>query len=117
MKFMLDRGIILYAAHIPLDAHREVGNNWGFARRLGMLDLEDFAEFKGRPVGVKGRLPDVRDRRELAQMIEAQLGEPVMLLEGGPQEVQTLGIVSGGGGWDGLNAGEEGLDECLSGAP
>lgn len=117
VKFLLDRGISLYAAHIPLDAHREVGNNWGFARRLGMLDLEDFAEFKGRPVGVKGRLPDVMDRRELAQMIEAQLGEPVMLLEGGPQEVQTLGIVSGGAAWDVLTAVDEGLDAFLTGEP
>src|SRR5699024_668606 len=75
VKFLLERGISLYASHIPLDAHREVGNNWGFARRLGMEDLADFGKFRGMPVGVKGRLPDPLERRELAQMIEAQLGE------------------------------------------
>lgn len=117
VRFLLERGLSLYAAHIPLDAHREVGNNWGFARRLGMLDLADFGEFKGRPVGVKGRLPNVMDRRELAQMVEAQLGEPVMLLEGGRQEVATLGIISGGAAWDVLTAAEEGLDAFLTGEP
>ena len=117
VKFLLDHGLSLYAAHIPLDAHREVGNNWGFARRLGMLDLEDFGEFSGRPVGVKGRLPDVMDRRELAQMIEAQLGEPVMLLEAGKPQVETLGIISGGAAWDVLTAAEHGLDAFLTGEP
>ena len=117
VKFLLEHGLSLYAAHIPLDAHREVGNNWGFARRLGMLDLEDFGEFGGKPVGVKGRLPDVMDRRELAQMIEAQLGEPVMLLEGGKPEVNTLGIISGGAAWDVLTAADQKLDAFLTGEP
>ncbi len=117
VRFLLERGISLYAAHIPLDAHREVGNNWGFARRLGMLDLEPFGEFQGKLIGVKGRLSDVMDRRELAQMIEAQLGEPVMLLEGGKQEVETLGIISGSAARDVLTAVEHGLDAFLTGEP
>src|SRR5699024_3850608 len=105
------------ASHIPLDAHREVGNNWGFARRLGMEDLADFGKFRGMPVGVKGRLPDPLERRELAQMIEAQLGEPVMLLEGVKPVVETLGIISGSAAWDVLTAVDHGLDAFLTGEP
>ncbi len=117
VRFMLENNLSLYAAHIPLDAHREVGNNWGLAGMLGMEDLEDFGEFKGRPVGVKGRLEMPLSRRELAQMIEAQLGEPVMLLEGGPDTVRTLGIISGGAAWDVVTAAEHGLDAFLTGEP
>jgi putative NIF3 family GTP cyclohydrolase 1 type 2 len=68
-------------------------------------------------VGVKGNLPQMLERRELAQMVEAQLGEPVMLLEGGPKEVRTLGIISGGAAWDVLTAADEGLDAFLTGEP
>lgn len=117
VRYMLDNGLALYAAHIPLDAHPEVGNNRGLAAMLGMTQLEDFGEFKGMPVGVKGRLPQPLARRELAQMVEAQLGEPVMLLEGGKDTVETLGIISGGAAWDVVTAAEEKLDAFLTGEP
>lgn len=114
---MLDHGISLYAAHIPLDAHREVGNNWGLARILGMSALEDFGDFKGMPIGVKGRLPEGMPRRTLASLLEEKLGEPVMMLEGGPEDVATLGIISGGAAWDLVTAAQEGLDAFLTGEP
>lgn len=117
VKFLLERGISLYASHIPLDAHREVGNNWGLARRLGLSELADFGEFRGMPVGVKGRFSESMERRDLAQMIEAQLGEPVMLLEGGKPQVETLGIISGSAAWDVLTAVDQGLDAFLTGEP
>ena len=31
VQFLLEKNMSLYAAHIPLDAHKEVGNNWGLA--------------------------------------------------------------------------------------
>jgi dinuclear metal center YbgI/SA1388 family protein len=117
VRTLFEGDLSLYAAHIPLDAHKEVGNNWGLARMLGLTGMEDFGTFKGRPVGVKGNLPQMLERRELAQMVEAQLGEPVMLLEGGPKEVRTLGIISGGAAWDVLTAADEGLDAFLTGEP
>ena len=115
--YLLGQGINLYASHIPLDAHREVGNNWGLARILAMEDLEDFGEFKGKPIGVKGRLPTEMPRRVLANLLEEKLGEPVMMLEGGPEQVSTLGIVSGGAAWDLVTAANDGLDAFLTGEP
>ena len=55
VKYLLDRELSLYAAHIPLDAHREVGNNWGLAPILGLKELEPFGEFRGLPIGVAAR--------------------------------------------------------------
>lgn len=117
IAFLLERGISLYAAHIPLDAHREVGNNWGFARLLGMQELADFGLWKGAPVGVRGRLATPTPRRLLASLVEEKLGEPVMMLEGGPETVETLGIISGGAAWDVVTAAEAGLDAFLTGEP
>lgn len=117
VAYLLEHGISLYAAHIPLDAHREVGNNWGFARLLGMTDLEDFGLWKGAPIGVKGHLATPTPRRLLASLVEEKLGEPVMMLEGGPETVETLGIISGGAAWDVVTAAGEGLDAFLTGEP
>lgn len=117
VAFLLDQEISLYAAHIPLDAHREVGNNWGLASILGMEDLEDFGYFKGKPIGVKGRFGEPRPRRLLANLLEEKLGEPVMMLEGGPENVSSFGIVSGGAAWDVVTAANEGLDAFLTGEP
>lgn len=123
VKFLLDTDISLYAAHIPLDAHREVGNNWGLARILGLGGLEDFGHYRGLPVGVKGAFTDGIDRRELADRVERELsrevgrGESVLVHAGGPQVVQTMGIISGGAAWDVVTAAEEDLDCFLTGEP
>jgi dinuclear metal center YbgI/SA1388 family protein len=117
LAFLLDNDISLYAAHIPLDANQEVGNNWGLATILGMRDLSEFGRFKGKPIGVKGRLAEPMSRRLLANLIEEKLGEPVMMLEGGPEQVTSLGIVSGGAAWDVVTAAQEGLDAFLTGEP
>ncbi|MEX2536865.1 MAG: Nif3-like dinuclear metal center hexameric protein [Trueperaceae bacterium] len=117
VAFLLEQEISLYAAHIPLDAHREVGNNWGLAAILGLQELQDFAQFKGKPVGVKGTFKEPRPRRLLANLLEEKLGEPVMMLEGGPEQVETFGVVSGGAAWDVVTAANEGLDAFLTGEP
>lgn len=117
VQYLLDKNISLYAAHIPLDAHKEIGNNWGLARILGMADLEDFGNWKGKPIGVKGMFPNKISLRDLADILEKQLGESVLVHAGGPVEVGSLGIISGGASWDVVTAAEEGLDAFLTGEP
>lgn len=117
VRFLLEKGLGLYAAHIPLDAHKEVGNNWGLARLLGLDDLADFAVWKGKPIGVKGVFPTPVTLRDLADRIEKELGESVLVHAGGPIEVGSLGIVSGGAAWDVVTAADEGLDAFLTGEP
>ena len=117
VAFLLEKGISLYAAHIPLDAHKEVGNNWGLAPILGLTDLEDFGTWKGKPIGVKGSFPNPISLRDLADTIEKELGESVLVHAGGPVEIATLGIISGGASWDVVTAAQAGLDAFLTGEP
>ena len=117
VEHLLRHEISLYAVHIPLDAHREVGNNWGLARALGLDELEDFASYRGRPIGVRGRFPTPLALRDLADTIERELGESVLVHAGGPLEVATLGIVSGGAADDVVTAAAAGLDAFLTGEP
>jgi len=117
VKYLLDNGISLYASHIPLDAHREVGNNWGLARILGMADLEPFGRFGGRDIGVKGRFPNGITLRELADQLEKELGESVLVHAGGTLELETLGIISGAAAREVGAAADAGLDAFLTGEP
>ena len=117
VKYLLDNGISLYASHLPLDAHREVGNNWGLARILGMADLEPFGRFGARETGVKGIFPNGITLRELADQLEKELGESVLVHAGGGLEITTLGIISGAAADAVVAAADEGLDAFLTGEP
>ncbi len=117
LAFLLERDISLYAAHIPLDAHREVGNNWGLARILRLEELESFGEFQGMPIGCKGRFAEPVELHDLADRIEKALGESVLVHAGGPMQVRSLGIVSGAAAWEAVTAADQGLDAFLTGEP
>ncbi len=117
VRYLLENNISLYAAHIPLDAHKEVGNNWGLARILGLSALEPFGMWRGKSIGVKGVFPNSISLRDLANLIEKELGEAVLVHAGGKLEVSSLGIITGGAAWDVVTAANEGLDAFLTGEP
>jgi len=117
VRYLLEKDVSLYAAHIPLDAHRELGNNWGFARVLGMDELQPFGDWQGHAIGVKGVFPTPLSLRDLADTIEKELGESVLVHAGGDMEVGSLGIISGAAARDIATAADEGLDAFLTGEP
>ena len=117
LAYLLEHDINLYAAHLPLDAHQEVGNNWGLGRLLGLDQLTPFGSWRGRPLGVAGTFPTPMTLRDLADLIERTLGESVLVHAGGPLEVTRLGIVSGSAAGTIVEAAEAGLDTFLTGEP
>ena len=68
LETLFQGGINLYAAHLPLDAHEEVGNNFVLARELGLVDLTPW------DVGVKGRFPQPTPLLQVAD----RLGQEVI---------------------------------------
>jgi dinuclear metal center YbgI/SA1388 family protein len=117
VRYLLEHNLSLYAAHLPLDAHPEVGNNWGLARLLGMRELAPFGQWQGKSIGVKGVFPDGITLRALADLIEKTLGESVLVHAGGKLEIKSLGIISGGAAGELVTAAEAGLDAFLTGEP
>jgi len=95
---LLEHGIALYSAHLPLDGHAEVGNCAILARALG-LELEGrFAEFEGTAIGWWGTLDAPLEPAALAALVsEAVGGGPVHLVAAGPPLVERVGVVTGGG--------------------
>lgn len=106
----------LYASHLPLDAHREVGNGFELARHIGLENLEPFCQYKGQMIGAKGmsqKSQPLEKFIELAKTIPGAL-EPVVL-PFGKREIQRVGIVTGSGSFAIHSAAQDGLDLLISG--
>jgi dinuclear metal center YbgI/SA1388 family protein len=113
LKAILAAELAVYAAHLPLDVHPEVGNNPLLARALGMDPQGCFAEYKGTPVGVWGTLETSRE--ELAARLSAVLGGPVKLVPGGPAQIRRVGVITGSGADELAAARAMGLDALVTG--
>ncbi|RDI96287.1 Nif3-like dinuclear metal center hexameric protein [Meiothermus sp. QL-1] len=97
LEALLKSGINLYTAHLPLDAHPEVGNNAVIAQKLGLTALAPLPHPRYGNIGWVGRLPAARSLGELERLLEALTGTPPLVHAGGPERVEWVGIVSGGG--------------------
>jgi dinuclear metal center YbgI/SA1388 family protein len=54
MRLLFDHDVAVYAAHLPLDAHPDIGNNVLLAAELGLEPSDGFAEHQGVMIGVRG---------------------------------------------------------------
>ena len=54
VKAAIGGNLALYAAHLPLDANRRVGNNWELARDLGLTRIKPAFSYHGNIIGVTG---------------------------------------------------------------
>lgn len=91
-------GLSLYAAHLPLDAHPEVGNNVLLAQRLGGEVDGTFGEYEGVEIGALATLAEPVDIGEVAGRLAAAGCEQPLVWSFGGDEVQRIGVVTGRGG-------------------
>lgn len=111
---LIRKGVGLYSAHLPLDSHPEVGNCALLAGTVGVTLEERFGEYEGVGIGWWGRVAETSAddfRKRVADAVEG----PVRLLRGGGHPVQTVGVVTGGGGSFVGEAARRGLDALLTG--
>lgn len=119
LQSLLAHDINLFAYHLPLDAHAELGNNAQLARRLGWTTTGRFAEqeigFLGVPAAVTPA-PTTRPRSgqdplakpdsldaaggtlasDIARRVEQVLGRTPLLAGDAQREVRTIAWCSGG---------------------
>jgi dinuclear metal center YbgI/SA1388 family protein len=110
---LLEGGVAVYSAHLPLDLHPEVGNNAVLARELGVELQGTFGLHEGIPIGVTGKL-EIR-REALAARLDELLGSRVRLIAGGAEHVERVGVLTGGGGGMIGEAIASGLDAYITG--
>ena len=115
VRLLLQHGINLYAAHLPLDAHPEVGNNAVLARMLGIKVTEWWCAPKGTPIGVMGSVTTGTTVDELVSQINEVLNTQARVLACGPEQVGTVGIISGFGADEVAAASALGADTLVTG--
>ncbi|MGQ0285984.1 Nif3-like dinuclear metal center hexameric protein [Pasteurellaceae bacterium 22721_9_1] len=120
IKELLVNDINLYAYHLPLDIHPELGNNAQLAKLLGIQNLQPL-EQSSISIPMWGELSQPISLEEFTQRIGNVLGrEPTVcnaaeLSQNAPHFIQKVGICTGGGqGYIDLAA-SQGCDAFISG--
>lgn len=115
ISLLLENGISLFAYHLPMDLHREVGNNWNAAKEMGWTDLQPFGTFNGVFVGVKGTVPS-SSREDFKNLLEEYYQHPATTAFGGPSIIETAALVSGGAHKTIVEAIEHDVDAFITGS-
>ncbi len=95
IKVLIENGISLYAAHLPLDAHLEVGNNVKLLECINATFEKQFANWHGKPIGSIGKFNQPKLLTEIIENLDDALNTQTKVFDFGAEEVSTVGIVSG----------------------
>lgn len=113
MRLLLEGNLAVYSAHLPLDAHPQLGNNARLCAALGFRGLQPFFVREGTPLGWRTTTRLRRD--ELALRLAGAVGGRVEVIPGGPEICRRIGVVTGGAGSEVKRAFEEGVDTFITG--
>lgn len=108
---LLAHNINLFAYHLPLDAHPELGNNAQLGKQLGLQEVGRFGEQQLGWVGAQ----TFDSAQALARRAEAVLGRSVVLVPGRPGAIKRIGWCSGGAQGYFEDAIAAGVDAFLTG--
>ncbi len=113
VRRLMNAGIAVYSAHMPLDLHPEIGNNAVLANELGLEGRDWFGDYKGERLGVAGNLSV--SIGELVKRLASIVGGSPRTMAHGPDTSARVGIISGGGGDMIAQAREAGVDTFITG--
>ena len=115
VRMLWSHGISLYAAHLPLDRHRVVGNNAQLLKLLRAKIRCEFCEIDGKCVGWIGGFNRALSLQEIRKKLDRGLNTQCTVLPFGKKKVKTIAVVSGGGGRALHEAVSAGVDLFLTG--
>lgn len=116
IKAILAHDINLFAYHLPLDVHPELGNNAQLAKLFGINNVEPLEVGNPVSVAVKGAFDQAQSAAEVEHVIETTLKRKCLhIAPESNKPITTVAWCSGGGqGYIELAA-EQGIDAFISG--
>lgn len=112
---LVNHDMALLAAHLPLDAHPELGNNSTIARLLDVEQQQPFGLYHGQYIGSRGTLTMPLTIEQITERLALSPQTGLRVLSFGKKIISTVGIVSGGAAHEVQEAIELGLDAYITG--
>ena len=94
LKLLLAHDLSLFAYHLPLDMHIELGNNAQLGMQLGLVPIARFGEDELGWLGTSGN-PDIQTVGALALHIEHKLGRKPLLIGNPDQAIAQVAWCTG----------------------
>ncbi len=114
---LIKNEINLFAYHLPLDGHPEIGNAASVAKLIGLNTLSSFGIYKGASTGIMGEFSKPIPALEVKKLLEEKLGHSI--LYSNPPEtkgsIKSVGIITGGAKSEWRDALKLGLDAYITG--
>lgn len=102
INLLLKNGISLYGCHLPLDRHKEVGNNAQLLKLLGAEIKDEFLQHDGKNIGWIGKLKQPALIKDIEKKLNIELNTKCTVLQFGKENIKTIAVCSGGGGYQGF---------------
>ena len=96
LALLLAHDINLFAYHLPLDAHAELGNNAQLGLKLGLTATARFGEQDLGFIGARADGGSFAHAGELAKHLENVLKRPVAQVEHAPAAIKKIAWCTGG---------------------
>lgn len=94
---LLRHDLNLYAYHLPLDAHEELGNNVQLAQLLNFVPLRCLDDEMGQGLVLFSETVTPQPLAALANIVEQTLGRTPIVVQGHERPTTSLAICTGGG--------------------
>ncbi|MDO9425087.1 MAG: Nif3-like dinuclear metal center hexameric protein [Methylobacter sp.] len=113
---LVKNAINLFAYHLPLDGHPEIGNAAALGQLIDCKQQQPFGDYKGSATGVKGVFEPSLTAVALQQKLETVLKHPVILATPDNNAlISSIGIITGGANSEWRMAEKEQLDAYITG--
>lgn len=90
---LFEHELNLFAYHLPLDAHPEIGNNAALARQLGVTQTQRFGE---QDIAALGTLADGSTVASFTQTISEKLGRAPLVIGDAARPLRRIAWCTGG---------------------
>ena len=96
LALLLKHDVNLYAYHLPLDAHPELGNNAQLGLQLGLTATARFGDQNLGCLGAKTNGGSFKDAFELSEHVKKVLNRPVTLVNRAHSAIKNIAWCTGG---------------------
>jgi dinuclear metal center YbgI/SA1388 family protein len=113
LRLLIENDLAVYSSHLPLDFHPKLGNNAILCAALGLKKCRPFLLKAGQHYGLQSRTKV--SRSTLAAKLQRVTGEKPLVIAGGTEICERIGVITGGAGDFLQKAADEGVDTFITG--